>query len=118
METLRLALLVTLLALLAYILYKKLLTRMQRGNLVQNYIEFEDPKKLGDGKYRIDVNFPQTEKVTLLLLGPDGQILSTLLDDTVQTGEQSFDIELAPGTGKHSLALKSERQSTECFIHA
>jgi hypothetical protein len=118
METLRLALLVTLLALLAYILYKKLLTRMQRGNLVQSYIEFEDPKNLGEGKYRIEVNFPQSEKVMLSLLGPDGQLMNTLLNDTVQSGEQSFDIQLTPGSGKHSLALKSDRQSTECFIQA
>lgn len=118
METLRLTLLVTLLALLAYILYKKLLTRLQRGSLTQSYIEFEDPIKKGQGEFQITLNFPQEEKVVLNVIGPDGKLYSTLLDDTVMPGEKLFDLNLDPGSGKYSLALKSDRQSTECFIVA
>jgi hypothetical protein len=118
METLRLTLLVTLLALLAYILYKKLLTRLQKGNLTQSYIEFDDPKNSGAGVFQIGITFPQKEKVTIKVIGPDGQILSTLIDEIVQVGEQVYDLKLDAGSGKHTLALKTDRQSTQCFIVA
>jgi hypothetical protein len=41
-----------------------------------------------------------------------------LIDEIVQVGEQVYDLKLDAGSGKHTLALKTDRQSTQCFIVA
>lgn len=114
-ETLRDALLVTLIVVLAYILYKRLIRFLNRDRVeVENYLQLE--KSEVDGAHlKLMLEVPRKQNIVVQV--SQGESTNTIFDQELDAGPQVLDLnidKLAPGS--FSCLIEGVNKRIEKFL--
>jgi|AntDeeMinimDraft_4_1070355.scaffolds.fasta_scaffold35426_1 flagellar hook assembly protein FlgD len=116
MDTLRNFLLVSLVVLLAIVLYKRLLKKMGAKKALVKYANFIAINSDG-GLVKVKIEMPHTEEVKLSVFDQSENLVNTLHEGPLNEGEHEFTWERGQSTGdKYYCELKTKNQNATRYF--
>ena len=119
-EMLRNTLLIALILILVYVLYKRLLKTLDKNRINGSYSELlnQDSSELLDGD-RLVIRFRHAEKgkVHLVVHSPEGVALEVLADEELEAGDHQFHFRISQRpSGKYSYHLHTHNQKSTRYF--
>ncbi|MCH2198012.1 MAG: hypothetical protein MK081_04470 [Flavobacteriales bacterium] len=113
LETLRNALLLALIVMLVYILYKRLVKKMGEKEASDAYAHIVSQKRDGS-TISLQIEVPTTDTLKVIVTNAAGEEVKVASDATVDAGEHHVDVNIADlEEGKYSLILTTSNHRQE-----
>ncbi|WP_306643819.1 hypothetical protein [Sanyastnella coralliicola] len=113
LETLRNALLLALIVMLVYILYKRLVKKMGEKEASDAYAHIVSQKQEG-GTINLHIEVPNKDTLKVIVFNAAGEEVKVASNSTVDAGEHHVDVNIADlASGKYSLVLTTSNHRQE-----
>jgi hypothetical protein len=117
LETLRNALLITLLVVLVYVLYRRMLAAMGKNEIKERYIYFTEDSLQGEFSNKIGIEAKSVQQVRLSVHATDGTALTEFYNGEVGIGIHRFDLEkLSLAPGKYYCQMTTDKQKDSIYF--
>ncbi|MDZ4750449.1 MAG: hypothetical protein SGI87_02455 [Flavobacteriales bacterium] len=117
-ETLRNALLITLLVVLVYVLYKRVLSALGKDEIKERYVYFTEDSLQDGGSTKIGIETKLAQDLKLSVYKNSGELLTTIHQGSMEQGIHYFDMSehsLAPG--KYYCEMITEKQKDSIYFN-
>lgn len=117
LETLRNALVITLLVILVYVLYKRMLHAMGKNEIKERYIYFTEDSLKDEKGSEIGVEAKSRQNVQLAVHTIDGNHVQQFFEGEIEVGILRFDLsKLALSPGKYYCLMTTDKQQDSIYF--
>jgi hypothetical protein len=117
LETLRNALLITLLVILVYVLYKRMLNAMGKNEIKERYIYFTEDSLQDENASKIGIEAKSKQIVELAVFSEDGQRIQEVFKGEIEVGILRFDLsKFSLTTGKYYCQMITDKQQDSIYF--
>ncbi len=117
LETLRNALLITLLVILVYVLYKRMLNALGKNEIKERYIYFTEDSLKDAKASEIGIEVKTRQNVQLTVNSLDGNLIQEFFKGEIEVGILRFDLsKLALSPGKYYCLMITDKQQDSIYF--